>query len=484
MPTADAFLIGSQWRTPASTQTRPVISPITEEVIGEVPLATEGDVDAAVGAAREAFEKTDWAQLEVLERGEHLLRLAAALEPRLEHLISLQIDEMGSPRSFIAGRTRAAAAGIRGQLELIDSIPKRVVYGGASGKLAVSKQPVGVVAAIIPWNAPVPLIISRMVAALATGCTLIIKPAPESPLSAYPVAEAIVEAEFPAGVISLLPGGAEVGEALVRHRGVNKVSFTGSTAAGRRVASLCGEGLKHATLELGGKSAAILLDDVDLDAQLDTVIANSLPNNGEVCHATTRILVPHRRKAEIIERLVAQVSAMKVGNPHDNNTRFGPLVSERQRDRVESYIRAGKDTGATIALGGGRPAALDRGWYVEPTIFTDVENSWRVAQEEIFGPVICVIGYDSDDDAVEIANDSAYGLGGGVYSSDTDRAQRVAARIDTGTCVVNSGAPGGGSGPFGGMKDSGLGRERGVEGYASYYEIKSVALPAGVEPVG
>jgi acyl-CoA reductase-like NAD-dependent aldehyde dehydrogenase len=259
------------------------------------------------------------------------------------------------------------------------------------------------------------------------------------------------------------------------------VAFTGSTSAGRQVAALCGEHLKHSTLELGGKSAAIVLEDVDLDARLASLITSAMPNTGQVCYATTRILVPRSRSSEIVDALAAAVASMKVGDPHDADTRIGPLVAERQRDRVESYIRSGREQGAAIVLGGGRPRGLDRGWFVEPTIFAHVDNSLKIAQEEIFGPVLCLIDYESVDEAVAIANDSQYGLGGGVFTEDVVHALDIVSKIRTGTCVINSGAPGGGGGPFGGMKNSGLGRERGIEGYASCYELKSVALPAGVD---
>jgi len=315
---------------------------------------------------------------------------------------------------------------------------------------------------------------------LLTGCPIIIKPAPESPLSAYIVAEALAQAGLPSGLVSIIPGGREVGEYLISHRGVDKVSFTGSTLAGRRIASICGEQIKPVTLELGGKSAAIVLDDADLGKLLPALIDSSMPNNGQACAATTRILAPSSRYDEVVDRLVAAVGSMKLGNPLDKDTDFGPLVAARQRERVEGYIRSGIDQGAKVVLGGGRPA-INRGWYVEPTIFTEVENSMRIAQEEIFGPVIAVIRYRTEDEAIRIANDSIYGLGGGVFSADTERALLVAAQLRTGTCSINHGILGGGGGPFGGYKQSGLGREFGPEGIASHYELKSISLPPGID---
>jgi aldehyde dehydrogenase (NAD+) len=312
---------------------------------------------------------------------------------------------------------------------------------------------------------------------------VIVKCAPETPLSVYLVAEAAIEAGLPEGVLSILAGGRELGEYLVTHPGVDRVSFTGSSAAGRRVAELCGGLLRGVTLELGGKSAAVLLDDLDLDRHVGAIIASSLPNNGQVCYATTRVLVPKSRSSEIVRRLVEQVGTMTVGDPHSSDTDFGPLVAARQRDRVEGYIKSGQDEGAKIALGGGRPDGLTTGWYVEPTIFIEVDSSMRIAREEIFGPVLCVQEYEDEDQAVAIANDSDYGLGGAVFTDDLQRGLTMAARIRTGTCKVNEAPPGGGGAPFGGVKSSGLGRERGREGHDSYFELSSITLPAGFEPL-
>jgi aldehyde dehydrogenase (NAD+) len=362
------------------------------------------------------------------------------------------------------------------------AIDLREVRDGVVGKTVVIREPVGVVAGIIPWNAPLPLVLAKLVPALLSGCPIIVKPAPETPLSAYYVADAIVEAGLPPGLVSIVAGGREVGEHLVTHPGVSRVSFTGSSQAGARIAALCGDRLKNVTLELGGKSAALILPDADLDRDLGTLIASSMPNNGQVCYATTRILAPRSRSAELAERLVAAVSGMKVGNPHDGDTAFGPVVAERQRSRIESYIASGREQGATVALGGGRPAGQSRGWFVEPTIFTDVDNAMTIAREEIFGPVVCLIESGSEDEAVGIANDSEYGLGGAVFTSDINHGLDVAARIKTGTCRINEAPPGGGGGPFGGVKQSGLGREHAREGYESYFDVKSIALPPGFVP--
>jgi betaine-aldehyde dehydrogenase len=404
------------------------------------------------------------------------------LEPRVEEAVRLQIDEMGSPYRFMSPLTQGLLKSTAVRVHDAASIETREVRDGAAGKVLVYRQPIGVAAAILPWNGPVGLVLTRLLPALMAGCPIVIKPAPETPLSAYLVAEAAREVGLPEGVFNLVPAGREVGEHLVSHPGVDHVSFTGSTAAGVRVAAICGEQLKSVTLELGGKSAAIVLSDADLERDLPALIESSMPNNGQVCHATTRILAPRSLSAELIERLVFSVGSMKVANPHDEDTVFGPLVSSRQRDRVEGYIKLGREEGALVALGGGRPAGIDAGWYVEPTIFTKVNNSMRIAQEEIFGPVVCVIEYADEEEAIGIANDSSYGLGGAVFTTNIERGIAVAQRIETGSCRINEAPPGGGGGPFGGVKRSGLGREFGKEGFEGYYALKSVALPPGFVP--
>jgi aldehyde dehydrogenase (NAD+) len=482
MQVRDNLLIGSRWAAPSSTGSTRVISPSTEEPIASVPVTTTTDIDAAIAAARDAFDNGPWRRMSVKERGDYLLQIGELLRPRIEEATRLQIDEMGSPYSFMHATTAGAIGAIPRAVKAAEEIPLVEIRDGSVGKIAVLREPVGVVAGIIPWNAPFPLVLSKMLPALLTGCPIIVKPAPETPLSAYLVAEAAVEVGLPEGVLSIVHGDREVGEYLVTHPGVDRVSFTGSSAAGSRVAALCGERLKSATMELGGKSAAIVLADADLERDLPALISSSIPNNGQVCYATTRILAPAGRRSEIVERMTEAIGSMKIGDPHDAETRFGPLVAARQRERVEGYLKAGKDAGATVALGGGRPAHLPKGWYVEPTIFTDVDNSMRIAQEEIFGPVVCVIDYDSEDQAIAIANDSEYGLGGAVFTSDIGHGLEIAARMETGTCRINEAPPGGGGGPFGGFKKSGIGRENAREGYESYYELKSIALPPGYEP--
>ena len=332
-------------------------------------------------------------------------------------------------------------------------------------------EPVGVAATILPWNGPVPTISLKLAPALAAGCPVVIKPAPEAPIGTMILAEALESAGFPQGVISLIPAGREMGAYLAASAQVDKVAFTGSTRAGRRVMAACAERIARVTLELGGKSAAIVADDIDLDPLIPALVNNGILLSGQICAALTRVLIHRDRQAELTARMARYMASMKVGDPFDPETQIGPLITSAQRDRVERYIALGKEEGARLLVGGGRPSHLTQGWYVEPTLFADVNNKMQIAQEEIFGPVICVIPFDDLDHAVDIANDSAYGLSGAVYAKDDNTAEAVARRIRTGQisinswdmCVVQ---------PFGGFKQSGLGREGGVEGLRQYLEPK------------
>jgi betaine-aldehyde dehydrogenase len=477
-PTHDHLFVGGRWVEPGSDARFEVHSPITEEHLASVPAACEADVDAAVAAARQAFDQGPWPRLAVEERIAHLRRLSDLYAAGVDELATLITDEIGSPITFsIFTQAVAPSMMLTTFLDLAASHPwaerRPTTTGGTS---VVRRLPVGVVAAIVPWNVPQVVTLSKLVPALLAGCTVVVKPSPEAPLDAYWLADRIHEAGLPEGVVSILPAGREVGAHLVAHPGVDKVAFTGSTDAGRRIAEICGAQLKRVSLELGGKSAAIVLDDADLDRTVDGLRFASFMNTGQACAAQTRVLAPRSRYAEVVEAFAAMTADLVVGDPHDEATEIGPLVAARQQQRVLDYIELGRAEGARAVVGGpGRPDGIDRGWYVRPTVFADVHNGMRIAREEIFGPVITVIPYDGDDDAVAIANDSPFGLGGSVWTADRDRGFLLAELVRTGTIGVNHYGPDFGA-PFGGFKDSGIGREYGPEGLDEYTELQSVGL--------
>ena len=474
----DRLFIGGEWAGPAGTGHIDVVSASTEEVIGRVPDGTAGDIDAAVRAARAAFDSGPWPRLEPSERVKVLAALSENIKARFMEFAQLITGENGTTIQFsMMGQALGAAMVVDYYVNLADSVVFEEERTGLTGTSLVRRAPVGVVGVIVPWNAPLILALNKVAPALLMGCTCVIKPAPETPLDAYVLAECLVDAGLPPGVVNIVAAGREVGEHLVTHPGIDKISFTGSTLAGKRIAALCGERVRRVTLELGGKSAAIVCDDVDFEPTVAGLVPAGMMINGQACAAQTRILAPRTRYAELVDGLADAVSRLNVGDPYDDATDVGPLVAERQRDRVEAYIASGIADGARVVTGGGRPAGLDRGWYVEPTVFADVDNSMRIAREEIFGPVVCVIPYDTVDEAVAIANDSTYGLSGSVWSADPARALDIARRIRTGTSTVN-GWRWDFNCPFGGFKESGLGREGGPEGLEAYCEYQTISLPA------
>jgi len=482
MHTYEKLFIGGEWVAPSTTATIEVISPHSEEVVGRVPEAKEADVDRAVAAARAAFDAGPWPHMPPSERADIMAALNGALQQRAEDLAVTITTEMGTPISFSRiGQVMAANMVLDYFTGLARQFPFEEIRPGMLGPALVRREAVGVVGAIVPWNVPLFVTMLKLAPALAAGATVVLKPAPETPLDAMLLADAIQEAGVPKGVVNIVPAGREVGEHLVTHAGVDKISFTGSTAAGRRIAALCGERLRRVTLELGGKSAAIILDDADLDQVIPGLLPAAMMNSGQACIAQTRILVSRRRHDAVVDALVTAVRGIKVGDPMEPDTFCGPLVAARQRDRVEGYIALGRKEGARIVTGGGRPAWAKRGWYVEPTVFVGVDNAMRIAREEIFGPVVAVIPYASEDDAVGIANDSDYGLSGTVWTADVDHGVDIARRVRTGTYTVNGFAMEF-SAPFGGFKNSGLGRELGPEGLAAYLEPKTINLPMGYEP--
>jgi aldehyde dehydrogenase (NAD+) len=480
--TKDTLYVGGEWVAPSTTNIIEVISPTTEEVIARVPEAAEGDVDRAVEAAKAALAGP-YPQLTPDERADTIVRLSQAIQARSQELADTITAEMGCPSSWsLMGQVFSSSMVLDGWADLARTFPFEEIRPGALGPVLVRKEPVGVSAGIIPWNVPLFIVALKLGAALAAGSPMILKPSPETPLDGYILGELLDEIELPKGMVSILPAGRDVGEYLVRHPGVDKVGFTGSTAAGRKVGAICGEMLKRCTLELGGKSAAIILDDADLATHIPMLMGSALMNNGEACVAQTRILASRARYDEVVEALSEAVNGSKVGDPTDPSVVVGPLVAERQRERVLGYIDKGRSEGAKLAVGGGRPADLDRGWFVEPTLFVDVDNGMTIAQEEIFGPVLSVLAYDDPADAVRIANDSDYGLSGSVWTSDVEAGIDVARRVRTGTYGINQFGTLDMRNPFGGFKSSGVGRELGPEGLSAYLETKSIVLPGDYTP--
>jgi aldehyde dehydrogenase (NAD+) len=470
----DNLFIGGQLRPAHSTARVPVINPATEEPFASIPDADAVDVDDAVIAAARAFRDSGWAQLAPAERASCLRRLAGLIEGRAEELGRLVTAQNGMPlANSIAGNGAATGRYYRYFAGLANDLEPETERTGNGSRTIVRQEPVGVVALIVPWNGPQGSIAWKLAPALAAGCTAVVKPAPETSLDSYILAELVTEAGIPPGVVNIITGGREAGATLVSHPGIDKVAFTGSTAAGRKVALACAEQFKRVTLELGGKSAAVLLDDVDLDAFTPFVASACAPFSGQICRALTRVLAPRSRYDEVVDAVAGAMGELTVGDPLDPDTRLGPLVSARQRARVEDYMRSGHEEGAQVVLGGGRPAGFETGYYVEPTVFADVDNQMRIAREEIFGPVLAVIGFDDDDDAIRLCNDSDYGLGGAIFTSDADRGLALARRVQSGSVGVNHYAlPI--DAPFGGVKNSGIGRELGPEGLAAYLEAKAI----------
>ena len=478
----DKLFIGGKWVEPATSDVIEVHSPATGELVGKVPLASAADVDAACAAARKAFDEGPWPQMSPDERAEILGRAVKLMEERGDELKFLLSAETGQPPTIVdMMQYGAAMSAFQYYAGAADKFTWQEIRDGIYGQTLVVREPIGVVGAVTAWNVPFFLAANKLGPALLAGCTMVLKPAAETPLSVFAMAEMFAEAGLPEGVLSIVPGGAETGRALTANPNLDKYTFTGSSAVGKEIGKIAADNLKPCTLELGGKSAAIILEDADLDSTLPMLVFSGLMNCGQACVGQTRILAPRSRYDEVVEKLAAAVAAMPVGLPDDPGAAIGPLISEKQRERVESYIKKGIEEGARVVAGGGRPEGLDSGWFVQPTVFADVDNSMTIAQEEIFGPVLAVIPYEDEDDAVRIANDSVYGLAGSVYTSDNDKALKIARKIRTGTYAVNMYAFDPGA-PFGGFKNSGIGRENGPEGIEAYCEPKSILLPFGYTP--
>ncbi|MDP3711019.1 MAG: aldehyde dehydrogenase [Mycobacteriales bacterium] len=483
MQNREHIWIDGHFQAPSGTGTIDVISPHTEQVIATVPDGTTADIDKAVDAARRAFDG-EWSGTTPKERGAYLSAISAAILGRMNEFAKTIAEEMGSPYSWgQLGQVLSSTMVFDYYAGLAETFHFEEVRNGVMGPALVRREPVGVAAAIVPWNVPLFTTALKLAPAILAGCTVVLKPAPETPLDAYLLAEVLEEVGLPKGVVNIVVAGREVGEHLVRHPGIDKIGFTGSTAAGRAIGAIAGEQLKRVTLELGGKSAAIVMDDADLSTAVPAILGSGFMNNGQACVAQTRVLAPRDRYSEVVEALVEHTRNEVVGDPLDPTTTIGPLVTARQRDRVEGYIATAQKQGGKVAVGGGRPGEQGTGWYVEPTIVVDVEPGHTIAQEEVFGPVVSVIAYDTPADALRIANDSEYGLSGTVFTADVAAGIDVARKVRTGTYTVNSFSLEFAA-PFGGYKSSGIGRELGPEGLSAYLESKSISLPHGTEVPG
>lgn len=472
----DRLFIAGQWVAPRSGALRTLVSPGTGEDFLTVAMAGAEDVDLAVAAARQAFDNGPWSRMTPQERAPYLSRLGQEIAARADAMGGLQTAEMGAVYSL----TSFLAPIFAGTFDLYASMAESFAFiephtpsiGGA-GYLV--HEPVGVCAAIVPWNGPLMLACWKLAPALLAGCTVVLKASPEAPATLIALAEAIEAAGIPAGVVNLITAERDVSELLVRHPGIDKVSFTGSTGAGKKIGAICAERIARCTLELGGKSPAILLDDFDIDAFADQVTPVATVLSGQVCAALTRIIVPRAKQGAVLDAIASRMNATKVGDPFAADSMMGPLASAVQCERVGGYIAKGKAEGARLVTGGSAPAGLDPRFYVAPTLFGDVDNRSTIAREEIFGPVLSVIPVDSEEEAVAVANDSDFGLASAVFTNDNDRAFRMARQLRCGT-VAQNGYNSDFSIAFGGFKQSGIGREGGVPGLRAYLEAKTVLL--------
>jgi aldehyde dehydrogenase (NAD+) len=468
----DKVYIDGAWVPSTGSGTIDVVNSTTEEVMGRIPAGSADDVDKAVKAARKAFET--WSTTSVEERGKYLTRITEGLMARMDDIATLVSQEVGMPKSL--------SLLVQAGLPLMDfqntaALINEVQFEEQVGNSLVVREPVGVVGAITPWNYPLHQVAAKVAPALAAGCTVVLKPSEVAPLNAFVLAEIIHDVGLPAGVFNLVTGtGDVVGEAMSAHPDIDMISFTGSTRAGKRISEVAAGTVKRVTLELGGKSPNVILDDADLEQAVTDGVGKAFLNSGQTCSALTRMLVPRSKLAEVEAIAKAAAETYTPGDPFGESTRLGPLVSEAQRERVRGFIQKGQEEGARLVTGGAEaPEGLEQGYFVRPTVFSDVTTDMTIAQEEIFGPVLSILPYDDEEEAVRIANDTIYGLAGGVWSGDAERAKAVARRIRTGQVEVNGGSfnP---MAPFGGYKQSGKGRELGKFGIEEYLETKSLQL--------
>lgn len=472
---SECLFIGGAWVPAHSGRMIEQISPNTETVISSVAEADEADMDAAVATARAAFDHGPWPRMAPAERFAVMKRMSEILHARVGETASawtLQMGGLASFSPFMQGGSNATFDGIIAMAEGFHWVEQRPTVGAAVGLIAY--EPVGVVAAIAPWNGPYGIMLNKVAYALAAGCCVIMKPSPETPLEAYIIAEAAQAAGVPAGVVNLVTGHREASDHLVCNAGVDKVSFTGSTVAGKRIAEVCGSRIARCTLELGGKSAAIVLDDFPVEIAAKMLAGTICMMSGQVCAMLSRVLVSRERHDALAEAIAAEMAQVIIGHSDDPAAQLGPVAMKRQLERIESYIEEGKKT-ARLVCGGKRPAHLPKGYFIEPTLFANVSNDSRIAQEEIFGPVLALIPYDDEEDAIRIANDSAFGLNGSVITGDHEAAYRIARRIRSGAVGQNGLRMDFGL-PFGGFKQSGLGREGGIEGLLGYTELKTILI--------
>ena len=474
----DKLFIGGEWVAPLSGESIEIESPVSEEIVARVAAAGNADMDRAVAAARQAFDHGPWPTTPPAEHGAMLMKLADALEKRVPEIAAAWCAQIGGLKERSVMMQMGSVMGLRGIAAMGESFAWTETKKGQMVDTAIiAREPVGVVVGIAPWNAPFGIMLNKVAYALISGCTIIMKPSPETPLEAFIIAEAAEEIGLPPGVVNLVPADRDASDHLIHSHDIDKVTFTGSSAAGMHIASVCGAKMTRATFELGGKSAAIVRDDFPIEAAAN-ILGNTITMmSGQICAMLSRAIVTKDRHDELADAIAKVMKGVKIGDPSDPETQLGPLAMKRQLDRVEMYIEEGRKSGADLVTGGQRPAHMNKGYYIEPTLFANVDNQSRIAQEEIFGPVLCLIPAEDEEDAIRIANESNFGLNGSVMTTDAQAAYDIARKVRTGVVGQNGMRMEFGQ-PFGGFKQSGIGREGGEEGIWPYLETKTILLDA------